>query len=202
MRHKVKYIYALILLTLSIAVTANEELLTCEKAISTSQPYGKNAIITEAKITNNSESKITFDWEDLLITGKNGKRSTAIGRCSYHKVEKYITFLSIYSDNLITPHSELIGLLSKSSSSEALTIAKNLGLNDRQIAWIKKNGTRSFGGHYNPDQKIVNFPKINKNDLLALDALNIINLYPNKYLDNQFVSVKTKLSHALSKSLR
>ncbi len=68
--------------------------------------------------------------------------------------------------------------------------------------WIEKNGARSFGGHYNPNKKIVNLPRIEENDLLDLDKLNIINLYPNSKLDNQFLSVKTKLSYALSKSLR
>ncbi len=174
----------------------------CKKAISKSQPYGLNLIITDPEITNNSHRQITFDWRDLTITSKEGIRATSVGRCTYNKADKEIVFLSIYTDNLISNYSELTSLLPESSSEEALTIAKNLGLNDRQISWIKENGARAFFGQYNPDQEIVNLPRIYKTDLLDLDKMNVINLYPDKNLTNQFLSVKTKLSFALSNSLR
>jgi hypothetical protein len=180
---------------------SNEGVLFCKNAISTSQPYGLNSIITDPEVTNNSHKIITFDWEDLLITGKDGDRSISVGRCTYNKIDKEIVFLSIYSDNLISGDYEIIESLSKASPEDTLDIAKDLGLNDRQITWIKKYGARSFGGYYNPKKEIVNSPRITESDLLELDKWNIINLYPNKILQDQFFSVETKLSQALSKSL-
>ncbi len=205
-----KYLYILLGLVISVVLVflatleaeySNEGVLFCKNAISTSKPYGLNSIITDPEITNNSYKEITFDWEDLIVTGKDGDRSISVGRCTYNKIDKKIVFLSIYSDNLISDDYEIIESLSKSSPEEALAIAKDLGFNDRQVTWIKKYGASSFAGHYNPKKEIINSPRITESDLLELDKWNIINLYPNKVLQNQFLSVETNLSQALRKSL-
>ncbi|MEY8200899.1 MAG: hypothetical protein RPS47_16800 [Colwellia sp.] len=205
-----KYLYIPLLLVISVVLFflatseteySNEGVQFCKKAISTSQPYGLNSIITDPEITNNSHEKITFDWKDLLVTGKDGKRSISIGRCIYHKIDNEIVFLSIYGDNLISNNNDVINLLSKSSSKKSRAIAKEIGLNERQIAWIKRNGSRSFYGQYNPGNKIIGFLEIYEDDLIKLDKLNVINLYPDINNKDQFQSIETNLSSVLSKSL-
>lgn len=191
-----------ILLALVPFYVSSEDLSgACKAKILSSVPYGKGAIITSPSEIIDQNNVIIFDWDDLTITAKDGSRPLAIGRCVYSKETDKVIFLSIYTDNIITPHEAEIISLQSASSGKAKEIAKGLGLSINEIEWIKRNGRRSFYGGYNPDGEIIGFVKHSKEDLIHLDRLQIINLYQDKYHENQYLSVQTKLSEALSDKL-
>ena len=198
--------YAILIVIISFSTYADNGINVCVNEILSTSPYGVDAIIDkprESEITEN-DKEVIYNWNysTLRITAKDGSRPYAVGRCVYNKESEKITFLSIYTDTIISAHPDELKSLKDASKGEANNIAKNIGLSDQQINWIKYNGRRSFYGFYNPDGKIVGLQKHDKKDLIHLDRLQIINLYPDHSNGDQYYSVATKISKLLHDRLK
>jgi len=182
---------------------ASEALSSCKKEIFSSNPYGHNAIIDEPSRVLNDGNKVTYDWEDfnLRVTVEDGTKPYVTARCVYNKDLERVIFLNIYSDNIITNYPIELDTLRTATKKEAYILAKKLGLSDQEISWIKRNGHRNYFGFYNPDGDVIGVVKHSKKDLVNLDKLQIINLYPDKSNENQYSSVSTSISIALSEKL-
>ena len=196
-----KNLYIYIILVITFSVSAEEASKRCESEILSADPYGKGVDISPPDKAISNDGEVIFDWEAQVVTTGSGSRARATVRCVYSKIHKQVIFLSIYTDNLISPHKAELERLQSATKEEASAIAIGLGLSDEEIEWLKRNGRRSFYGTYNENGSIQGSAIHSKENLRKLDEMHIINLYEDKHIDNQYLSISTKLSAALSKKL-
>jgi len=196
-------LYITLVALFAFNANASEALSSCKKEIFSSTPYGRNAIIDEPSRMLNDGNKIIYDWEDfnLRVTVKDGTKPYATGRCVYNKDLERVIFLNVYSDTIISNYPIKLNSLRSATKKEAYILAKKLGLSDQEISWIKRNGHRTYYGFYNLDGNVIGIAKHSKKDLMHLDKLQIINLYPDKSNENQYLSVSTSISMVLSEKL-
>ena len=199
---KTNYVAAFLIL-ISSNVYSSDAFNACKQNILASKPYGVNATVEKPKDIKIYGNEVIINWggdRNLIVSTNEGGMSPSVGRCIYNNKLSKITFLTVYTDVLISKYPIEVKSLKTAQRNQAFLIAKKLGLSEKEIKWIKRNGKRSLYGFYKPNN-VIGIIQLNKKSLEKLDKLQIINLYPNKNDKNQYLSVGTDISSLLSKKL-
>ena len=182
---------------------ANDAVNICKQEILSSNPYGNNAEIGSPTRFSEDLLELIVDWDDtsLIITSKDGQLGPSIARCVFSKQEGKIVFLNIAADTIISKYQVEVNALKTATRIEAVKLAKDIGLSDGEIEWLKHNGnTNIYDKYYADDAIVFGFYAGKKSEIDKLDKLHIINIYPQG-IEGQYLSVSTDLSRIISEKL-
>lgn len=191
----------LVILTMlhSSLLLADYEVQACKQAIAEKSPYTIYSWDSKPIVSVTRQTK-SIKWDYLSLIYSDGKNHLGSVKCSYNTLQKTVIFLQVYDANVISPHESIISKLKTASKEEAKDIALSLGISEESFEWLRQNGRRGLHGIYNPTGEIIGLPIMSKKELKKLDDLFIISLYPQN-IDEQYLSISTELSEALSERL-